>query len=181
LNVTPLKLPGTYQITLRRFEDPRGYFAETYRESVFAEAGLVTGWVQENQSLSHQPGTLRGLHFQTPPHAQTKLVRVLSGTALDVWVDLRKDSPTFRQWDALELSAEAMNMVYVPKGFAHSFLTLTPDVIVSYKIDAYYAPDHDAGLRWDDPAIGIDWPVASPHLSKKDAALPTLAEFPSPF
>jgi dTDP-4-dehydrorhamnose 3,5-epimerase len=181
MKITPLQLPGTFEITLRRFDDPRGYFAETYREAVFADAGLVTGWVQENQSLSRQQGTLRGLHFQTPPHAQTKLVRVLSGRALDVWVDLRKDSPTFQQWDALELSAESLNMVYIPQGFAHGFLTLTADVIVSYKVDAYYAPDHDAGLRWNDPAIAIDWPVDSPQLSEKDAALPTLADFPSRF
>lgn len=181
MNITPLKLSGTYLIALRRFDDPRGYFAETYREAVFAEAGLVTGWVQENQSLSREQGTLRGLHFQTPPHAQTKLVRVLSGTALDVFVDLRTASPTFKQWDAVELSADALNLVYIPQGFAHAFLTLTPDVIVSYKVDDYYAPDHDAGLRWDDPAFGIAWPLDAPQLSAKDAVLPTLAESPSPF
>ncbi len=180
MQIEPLRLAGTYLITPRRFDDTRGYFMETYRTEIFAQHGLVTGWVQENQSLSIR-GVLRGLHFQMPPHAETKLVRVVRGAILDVFVDLRKDSPTFGEWDSVELDDEALRMVYIPKGFAHGFCALSDVAILNYKVDEVYTPAAVAGLRWDDLAFAIRWPVAHPILSDKDADLPTLADFPSPF
>jgi len=180
MQIEPLRLAGTCLITPKRFRDTRGYFTETYRTEIFAKHGLVTDWVQENQSLS-QRGVLRGLHFQLPPHSETKLIRVVRGAILDVFVDLRKDSPTFCQWDAVELNDENLRMAYIPKGFAHGFCALSEWVVVTYKVDSYYAPGAVAGLRWDDPAFNIDWPMEAPLLSEKDAALPFLEDFPSPF
>ncbi len=180
-DIQPLRLAGAFEITLRPIGDERGYFMTTYHAALFRQHGMVTDWAQENQSLSARKGILRGLHFQLPPHTETKLVRVLSGAILDVMVDLRKASPTFGQWEAIELSAENRRMVYIPKGFAHGFCTLTDDVIVAYKVDAYYTPEAQAGLRWDDPTLAIRWPVQEPLLSPKDRALPDFASFESPF
>lgn len=176
-----LSLPGAYVITLEPIGDKRGYFLETYRADAYASHGLVTNWLQENQSLSSRKYTLRGMHLQMPPHAQTKLFRVLQGAALDVIVDLRVGSPTYGQSAAVELTEDNNRLIYIPRGFAHGFCTLTEDVIVSYKVDAYYAPQSEAGLLWNDPALNIDWPCDEPILSEKDGKLPRLAEFESPF
>nr|MBN1228973.1 dTDP-4-dehydrorhamnose 3,5-epimerase [Anaerolineae bacterium] len=181
MTIIPLKLPGAYEITLSPIEDERGYFVETYRADLFAERGMVIDWVQDNQSLSRQRGVVRGLHFQLPPHTQTKLLRALSGVIWDVFVDLRTDSPTFGQWDAVELSAAKMNLAYVPKGFAHGFSTLTDNCILSYKVDAYYAREADTGILWNSPSLAIPWPAADPLLSEKDRSLIPFAAFVSPF
>lgn len=163
----------------RRYGDARGWFSESWNAARFAAWGIDANFVQDNHSLSAQAGTLRGLHYQTPPHAQAKLVRCTRGAILDIAVDIRPESPTFRQWVAAELSAENSDQLFIPPGFAHGFLTLTPDCEVMYKVDAYYAPEADGGISWNDPALAIDWPLAAgqtPLLSDKDARLPTLAD-----
>lgn len=168
--------------TPRRFGDARGWFVETWNARAFAKAGITAEWVQDNHSFSAEQGTLRGLHYQTPPHAQDKLVRCTRGVILDVAVDFRKESPTFLQHITVELSAENGSQLFVPAGFLHGFLTLTPDCEVQYKCSAFYAPDHDAAIRWDDPDLAIDWGLSSPpHLSQKDANAPLVANAPSPF
>jgi dTDP-4-dehydrorhamnose 3,5-epimerase len=181
VEIKPLKLRGTYQIVLAPRHDERGYFVRVWDEQTTREHGMTTAWVQENQSLSQRKGILRGLHFQRPPHAETKLVRVVVGAILDVFVDLRKDSETYGQWDSLELSAENHRMVYIPKGFAHGFCTLAERTVVLYKVDAYYAPDFEGGLRWDDEILKIRWPTSEPFVSAKDRAWPSFKEFVSPF
>jgi len=181
MEVQPLKLAGTYLITPAVRTDPRGYFMETYRRDVMKAHGLVTDWAQENQSLSTRKHVLRGLHFQFPPHAETKLVRVVIGRVMDVFVDLRKDSSTYGQWDKVELSDENHRMAYIPKGFAHAFCTMTDYVLVAYKVDAFYAPDAQGGLMWNDPTLNIDWPCTEPLLSEKDRQLPYFARFKSPY
>jgi len=166
----------------RRFGDSRGWFTEVYSEPAFAKRGITCRFVQDNHSLSVPQFTLRGLHFQTPPHAQDKLVRCVRGAIYDVAVDVRRDSPTYGQWVGAELSAENGRQLFVPIGFAHAFLTLTPGCEVTYKVSDVYAPDCDGGIRWD--SVGIDWPIPAgiaPELSAKDSALPPLAAFDSPF
>ena len=168
----------------RRLGDARGWFTEVYSERAFAARGIDCRFVQDNHSLSVPTWTLRGLHFQTPPHAQAKLVRCVRGRIFDVAVDVRDGSPTFGKWVGTELSADNGRQMFVPAGFAHGFLTLEPDCEVSYKVSDVYAPECDGGIRWDDPAIGIDWPLPAgvrPELSPKDAALPLLADWRSPF
>ena len=176
--MTTLAIPDVKLITPRRFADDRGWFTETWSRNA-----LDVDFCQDNQSLSHAIGTVRGLHFQKPPHAQAKLVSVLRGRILDVAVDIRRGSPTFGQHVAVELSAEDGNQLFVPRGFAHGFCTLERDTHVLYKVDAFYAPESDAGLYWADAALGITWPVdeAKAHLSPKDAKLPRLADIVSPF
>jgi dTDP-4-dehydrorhamnose 3,5-epimerase len=161
----------------RRFGDARGWFSESWNAERFAGWGIDVAFCQDNHSLSVASGTLRGLHFQTPPHAQAKLVRCTRGAIFDVAVDIRKQSPTYRQWVSAELSAENGDQLFIPAGFAHGFLTLTPDTEVMYKVDAHYAPEADGGIIWNDPTLGIDWPLsgAAPLLSDKDAILPALA------
>ncbi|CAD5961990.1 dTDP-4-dehydrorhamnose 3,5-epimerase [Planktothrix tepida] len=181
MNIKPLKLKGTYEINLKSHQDERGYFMRIYDEDIFREQGLTTAWVQENQSLSKKQGIIRGLHFQKPPHDETKLVRVIQGKILDVFVDLRKNSETYGQWDSIELSEHNQTMVYIPKGFAHGFCTLTPNVIVYYKVDSPYHPEAEGGLIWNDESISIQWPFANPFLSDKDSQLRTFKEFVSPF
>ena len=183
LDVTRLAIPDVLEIKPKKFGDDRGFFAETYNAERFTEAGITMGWVQDNQSLSAAQFTLRGLHYQTPPFAQDKLVRVLKGSILDVAVDIRKGSPTFGQWVSLVVSAAAFNQILVPKGFAHGFLTLEPATEVYYKVSAPYSAANDRGIRWDDPSIGIDWPLdgATPLLSDKDRVAPTLTEVESAF
>ncbi len=181
MEIKPLKLHGCYELTLLPRHDSRGYFMRAFDRDTFRLHGLTTDWLQENQSMSLQRGTLRGLHFQRPPHAETKLVRALVGAVLDVFVDLRVDSPTFGQWESLELSAEAFNMVYVPKGFAHGICSLSDDAVIHYHVNACYAPQAEGGIRWDDETLNIQWPVAAPIVSDKDRALPSFAEFESPF
>ena len=181
MKIRPLKLDGAFELTFDPKYDERGYFMRVYDEAIFAEYGLVTGWVQENQSLSKRKGIIRGLHFQKPPHTDTKLVRVTRGAVYDVLVDLRKDSDTYCRWEAVILSEEKLNMVYVPKGFAHGFCSLTENVVVHYKVDQAYAPASDSGIRWDDKTWNIPWPTDDPYLSDKDEALPFFEAILSPF
>lgn len=176
-------IAGVKLIRPRRHGDARGFFSEVYNRRAFAEAGIDLDFVQDNQARSAARGTLRGLHFQTPPFAQTKLVRVLEGAILDVVVDLRRGSPSFGRHVAVELTAESWLQILVPRGFAHGYVTLVPDTAVFYKVDAYYAPAHDAGLRWDDPDLAIAWPFGRDELilSEKDARLPRLCDLPPLF
>jgi dTDP-4-dehydrorhamnose 3,5-epimerase len=154
--------------------DNRGWFMETYSKAKFSEMGIDIDFVQDNHSLSAQKGTLRGLHFQLEPKAQTKLVRCTKGRILDVAVDVREGSPTYRNWVSAELSEANKKQLLIPKGFAHGFLTLTDDVEVQYKVDEYYSSQCDRSIRFDDPKIGIDWGIADPVLSKKDSSAPLL-------
>ena len=167
----------------RKVDDPRGYFMETYSRKDFEQLGIVNDFVQDNESLSTQPGTIRGLHFQVPPHPQAKLVRVLKGAIFDVAIDLRRGSPAFGKWCAATLTAAQREQLLIPRGFAHAFCTLEPDTEVAYKVDDYYTAECDAGIIWNDPDIDIDWPVTARHaiLSEKDASLPRLSDFESPF
>jgi dTDP-4-dehydrorhamnose 3,5-epimerase len=167
----------------KRISDSRGWFSETYSERAFAEYGVTCRFVQDNQSYSARRGTIRGLHFQVPPKAQAKLVRVMRGRILDVAVDLRRGSPTYGGFVASELSAENGRQLYVPVGFAHGFCTLDDDVDVVYKVSDFYGPECDGGIRWDDPSIGIPWPVgaAEATVSAKDMMLPLLRDWTSPF
>jgi len=168
----------------RRFVDARGWFSETYNARAFAGRGIDGAFVQDNQSLSRPRGTIRGLHFQTPPHAQAKLVRCLKGAIFDVAVDIRMGSPTYGQWVGVELSEENDRQLFIPVGFAHGFMTLQPDTEVFYKVTDFYAPTCDAGLLWNDPDIAVTWPSlpdGRPLLSEKDERLPSLAQFKSPF
>ena len=159
----------------RRFEDPRGWFSETWNRQSFAALGITCDFVQDNQSLSRPKGTLRGLHFQTPPYAQSKLVRCVQGRIFDVAVDVRRDSPTFGRWVGAELSADNGLQLFVPQGYAHGFVTLEDDCLVAYKVDAFYSAESDGGVLWNDPAIGIEWPIErQPILSTKDEKLPHL-------
>jgi dTDP-4-dehydrorhamnose 3,5-epimerase len=183
LEVRHLVIPDIKLILPRRFGDPRGFFVETWNRKAFHDIGIDADFCQDNQSHSAPKGTVRGLHFQTPPHAQAKLVSVLRGAIFDVVVDLRKTSPTYRRHVTVELSAEEGHLLFVPKGFAHGFATLAPDTTVLYKVDAHYAPQHDAGILWSDPDLQIVWPLRAEEavLSAKDAALPRLRTIASPF
>lgn len=183
MQIEQTALPGVVVISPRRFGDARGWFSETWNAARMAEAGLDMGFVQDNHSFSATPGTLRGLHYQRPPHAQDKLVRCTRGVIFDVAVDIRKGSPTYGKWVGEELSAENGRQLLIPKGFLHGFVTRTPDCEVQYKCTDLYAPDCDSGIRWDDPSIGIDWGLGStqPVLSDKDVVAPLLAGFDSPF
>lgn len=168
----------------RRHGDTRGWFTETYNQITFAGLGISCAFVQDNHSYSKLAFTLRGLHFQTPARGQDKLVRCIRGRIFDVVVDLRKESPTYGQWVGAELSAENGYQLFVPIGFAHGFLTLEPDCEVVYKCSDVYAPAHDGGISWNDPTIGIEWPIpagAAPELSAKDQVQPLLSDFDSPF
>ena len=169
-------------ITPTRFSDQRGFFAETYSRQKYVRMGVDVEFVQDNHSLSRDVGTLRGLHYQAPPHAQGKLVRCGRGAFFDVAVDIRRGSPTYGQWVGYELSAENGHQLYVPIGFAHGFVTLEPHSEIVYKCSNYYTPEAEGALRWDDPDIGIKWPLkGSPIVSARDALLPSLTAFESPF
>lgn len=161
--------------------DHRGWFMETYSKPRFEAFGITCEFVQDNQSYSAQKGTLRGLHFQKNPMAQSKLLRCTRGKILDVAVDIRKDSPTYKKWYAVELSAENKKQFFMPKGMAHGFVTLTDDVEVQYKVDAVYAPECDRSIRFDDPEIGVEWGIADPVLSEKDLKAPLLADSDADF
>jgi dTDP-4-dehydrorhamnose 3,5-epimerase len=178
MDVIETEIPAVKRIRPRRHGDARGWFSETFRADVLAEAGIACAFVQDNQSFSAPQGTIRGLHFQIPPQPQAKLIRVLAGAILDVAVDIRRDSPTFGKHVAVTLDAEGGEQLFIPHGFAHGFCTLTPDVMVAYKVDAYYSPAHDRALVWNDPEIGIAWPVAEAEaiLSDKDRRAPRLAD-----
>ena len=165
-----------------RHGDHRGFFSETYSRRKYSELGIDVEFVQDNHSLSREFGTLRGLHFQAPPHAQAKLVRCGRGAIFDVAVDIRRGSPTYGEWEGYELSVKNGDQLYVPVGFAHGFVTLAPDSEIVYKCSDYYAPETEGVVFWNDPNIGIKWPtVADPILSDKDAAAPLLADLESPF
>lgn len=177
------KIPSVVLVKPKRFGDSRGYFEESFVSNRYVENGIDCEFVQDNHSLSAQPGVVRGLHFQTPPHAQDKLVRCTRGRVIDVAVDIRTGSPTFGDYVAVELSAENGWQLFVPKGFAHGFCTLEENCEVQYKVSDYYAPDCDAGLAFDDEMIGIDWPFSNDELvlSEKDTQHPKLSEYELPF
>ncbi|WP_409252133.1 dTDP-4-dehydrorhamnose 3,5-epimerase [Bacillus sp. SCS-153A] len=177
MKVIETNLEGVLVIEPKVFGDHRGWFMETYSDAKFSEAGIDLNFVQDNQSFSAAKGTLRGLHYQLNPKAQTKLVRCTQGSIFDVAVDIRKGSPTFGKWFGIELSAENKKQLLVPKGFAHAFMTLTDDVEVQYKVDELYSPENDRGIIWNDPEIGIDWPFdITPILSEKDQKVPLLKD-----
>jgi dTDP-4-dehydrorhamnose 3,5-epimerase len=176
-------LPGVVIVTPKRFGDDRGFFSETWNRRLLAENGIDVEFVQDNHSLSRAVGTLRGLHYQRPPHAQAKLVRVGRGRVLDVAVDIRRGSATYGRWVAVELSAENGRQLFIPAGFLHGFATLEPDSELLYKCSDYYAPECDGAVRYDDPDLGIDWGLGGkpPVLSAKDAAAPYLRDIDTPF
>jgi dTDP-4-dehydrorhamnose 3,5-epimerase len=178
LDVHCLAIPDVKLIRTPRFSDARGYFCETFQRADFTAQGLDYDFLQDNQSSSDRPGTVRGLHFQRPPFAQTKLVRVLHGRIMDVAVDLRRSSSSFGRHVAVELSSEGNEQLLVPAGFAHGFCTLEPNTVVLYKVDQVYSAAHDGGVNWADSMLGIEWPVASAvaNLSEKDRGLPMLAD-----
>lgn len=171
----PAGLPGLVVIQPRVFPDDRGFFLESYKESEFQQAGISDRFVQDNHSSSVR-GVLRGMHYQLPPFAQGKLARVLEGRVWDVAVDIRPDSPTFRKWYGIELSAQDYRMLYIPPGFAHGFVTLSERAQFFYKCTAEYRKESEAGIRWDDPTIGIAWPLTEVTVSKRDCGLPLFSE-----
>ena len=183
MQVEATAIPAVKIVTPKKHGDARGFFSETYSKAAFDAAGLDFVFVQDNHSLSATAGTLRGLHFQAPPFAQAKLVRVARGRVLDVAVDIRRASPTFGRHVAIELSAENWRQALIPVGFAHAFITLEPDCEVLYKTTAPYSPAHDRGIAWDDPDIGVEWPIApgGPTLSDKDRRWPRLKDAPDLF
>lgn len=171
------KIRGVSEIQLEPHEDERGFFMRVYDDKIFKKHAIHRNWVQENHSLSVEKGIIRGMHFQFPPHTETKLVRVINGEIYDVFIDLRAASPTFGQWDSIMLSADNKKMIYIPRGFAHGFCTLTKNCEVVYKVDNYYASDSEGSIRWDDPDLGIDWPVNKPILSEKDSKAKRFKKF----
>lgn len=179
---TDTKLYGLKVIETRRLRDSRGEFAETYHRENFRAAGIDVDFVQDNFAHSRHAGTIRGLHFQAPPHAQAKLVRCTKGRIFDVAVDLRRGCPTYGQWFGIELDAMGNQQLLVPEGFAHGYMTLLPETEVVYKCSHHYAPDAEGSIHWADPDLAVDWPrIAPPVLSPKDIAAPAFASFVSPF
>ncbi|WP_243310568.1 dTDP-4-dehydrorhamnose 3,5-epimerase [Fundidesulfovibrio agrisoli] len=174
-------IPGLWLYAPKVFQDERGFFMESYNKANLDAQGIACDFIQDNHALSRSRGVLRGLHFQTPPKAQTKLVRVTRGKVLDVVVDLRKGSPTYRQWKSFELTESNFLQLFVPKGFAHGYVTLTENVEFLYKVDELYAPANDSGILWCDPDLNIDWGVSDPILSPKDTKLGLFKDFESPF
>ncbi|MBY6006622.1 dTDP-4-dehydrorhamnose 3,5-epimerase [Salipiger bermudensis] len=183
MQIQDTALLGVKILTPQRFGDNRGFFSESWNRARMAEHGLDHDFVQDNHSLSATQGTVRGLHFQSPPHAQAKLVRCGRGRLFDVAVDIRKGSPSYGKWIGVELSFENGHQLLIPEGFLHGFVTREPDTEIIYKCSDYYAPDCDGAVRFDDPEIGIDWGLDSSEavLSEKDAAAPLLKDFDSPF
>jgi dTDP-4-dehydrorhamnose 3,5-epimerase len=176
MKIVPTDIEGVSIIEPQFFQDPRGWFMETYSKVKLAGLGIDLEFVQDNQSLSIPKGTLRGLHFQNNPKAQTKLVRCTHGVVLDVAVDIRRGSPTYGKWVAVELSADNKKQLFIPKGFAHGFVTVTDNCEVQYKVDQYYAPECDRSIRFNDPEIRVDWGVANPLISEKDVRAPLLKD-----
>lgn len=174
MNIKETQLPGVFILEPTVYHDNRGYFLESFNKRLLEQIGINIDFIQDNQSLSTEAGVIRGLHYQLNPMAQTKLVRVCSGAIFDVIVDIRKNSATFGKWISIILSEENKRQVLIPKGFAHGFCTLVPHTNVFYKVDEYYSPEHDRGIIWNDPDIGIDWPISKPILSAKDSKLPLL-------
>lgn len=183
MQVDDLPLAGSFVVTPKRFGDMRGFFSETFRADVLLQAGVAEPFVQDNHARSARKGTLRGLHFQKPPMAQGKLVRCTRGAVLDVIVDIRSGSPTYGQSAAVELSEENWRQIFVPVGFAHAYVTLADDCEVLYKTTAYYAPEAEGGLLWNDPALGVDWRLPADEIltNARDGGWPTLAELRTPF
>ena len=176
MKATETNLKDVYVLEQQVFGDARGWFMESWSLRKMEEAGIHVDFVQDNQSFSATKGTLRGLHYQLNPMCQAKLLRCTKGSILDVAVDIRKGSPQYAQWTAVELSAENKKQLFIPRGFAHGFLTLTDDVEVQYKADNYYAPECDGNIRWNDPEIGVKWPFNPVILSEKDEKAPLLSE-----
>lgn len=183
MEIVETVIPGVRQLKPRRFSDHRGFFSETFNAKSFEDAGMPKVFVQDNHSLSRPKGTVRGLHFQIPPFAQDKLVRVVRGSILDVAVDIRRASPSFGRSVAVVLSAEEWNQLFIPVGFAHGFCTLEDDTEVVYKVTQFYSPENDRGLLWNDPDLAIQWPVSEAEavLSDKDKKLPSLKDLPPYF
>ena len=175
MNVTETRLKGVFILEPKVFGDARGWFMESWSKKKMEDAGITVDFVQDNHSFSAQKGTLRGLHYQLNPMAQAKLLRVSRGAIFDVAVDIRRGSPTYAKWVGVELTAENARQLFIPRGFAHGFITLTDDVEVQYKADNFYAPTCDGNIRWDDPEIGVAWPLAPVVLSEKDAKAPLLS------
>lgn len=176
MKATETALKGVYILETQVFGDARGWFMESWSKRKLEEAGIFADFVQDNQSFSAQKGTLRGLHYQLNPMCQAKLLRCTRGRIFDVAVDIRSGSPQYAQWVGVELSAENKKQLFIPRGFAHGFITLSDDVEVQYKADNYYAPECDGNIRWDDPQIHIDWPIQPTVLSDKDKKAPLLRE-----
>ncbi len=183
MQIENLKIADVKVLTPKKHGDHRGFFSEVYNKKTISQAGIGIDFVQDNHSLSAQRGTVRGLHFQAPPFAQDKLVRVVKGLVFDVAVDLRQSSLTYGQYVSAILSAEGWNQIFVPIGFAHGLITLEPDTEVLYKVSNYYSPEHDRGLLWNDPELGIAWPLLESEaiITDKDRNQPRFAEFVSPF
>lgn len=182
MQLEAFSISGLKKITPARFGDTRGYFSEVFKREWFRENVANVEFVQDNESMSAQAGTVRGLHFQAEPFAQGKLVRCIRGRLLDVAVDIRTGSPTFGQWAAVELSPDNGEQLWVPAGFAHGFMTLAADTVISYKVTAPYSAAHDRGVKWDDPAIGINWPkIGDSVMSDKDTKQPLLSDLPEYF
>ncbi|MGG0744653.1 dTDP-4-dehydrorhamnose 3,5-epimerase [Priestia megaterium] len=176
MNIIKTKFEDAVLIEPKVFGDHRGFFTESYNKEIFKQNGIDMDFIQDNHSLSQQPGTLRGMHYQLNDKAQTKLVRVTRGAIYDVIVDIRKGSPTYGKWQGFILSADNKRQLLVPKGFAHGFCTIVENTEVQYKVDELYSPEHDRGITWNDSALNIDWPFNKPVLSDKDTKHPTLAE-----
>lgn len=176
MNFIPTKLEGVWIVEPKVFGDNRGFFMESWSKRAFEEAGLHYDFVQDNHSSSTVKGTLRGIHFQKGENAQAKLVRCVKGAVLDVAVDLRPSSPTYKQWVSVELSAENKRQLLIPRGFGHGFVTLTDDVEFLYKADNFYMPEADGGIRWNDPELAVEWGVENPILSQKDSSSPFLKD-----
>jgi dTDP-4-dehydrorhamnose 3,5-epimerase len=183
LEVRQLGLDGVFEIRPQQFTDERGFFSEIWNKARWRDAGIDVDFVQDNHSLSKQRGVLRGLHYQTPPMAQAKLVRVTRGAVFDVAVDVRNGSPTFGQWTSVVISRAEWNQLFIPAGFAHGFVTLEPDTEVQYKVSAPYSAEHDRAIRFDDPGIGIEWPISQNELvlSVRDRSAPLLADVDTGF
>ena len=180
MTITPLAIPDVLLITPKRHGDDRGWFSETWSRTALAGSGADTAFVQDNQAFSAAKGTLRGLHFQMAPHAQGKLIRALRGAIYDVAVDIRTGSPTFGRWVSAELTAQGGEQLWVPRGFAHGYCTITDDCEIFYKVDGQYAPDREGGIAWNDPDLAIPWPLdGAPLLSGKDQVLPRLKDLGS--
>jgi dTDP-4-dehydrorhamnose 3,5-epimerase len=163
------RLKGVFEISLEPLTDHRGFFMRVYDEVFFKNRTIDRNWVQENQSFSKEKGTVRGLHFQFPPHSEAKLVRAINGEVYDVILDLRKNSPTFGEWESFRLSSDNNKMIFIPRGFAHGVCSLSDNCTLLYKVDNYYAPESEGTVRWDDPDLGIDWPVDKCIVSEKDS------------
>jgi dTDP-4-dehydrorhamnose 3,5-epimerase len=176
MKIIDTEIPEVKIIEPDVFGDQRGWFMESYSKQKFSDLGITADFIQDNHSFSAEKGTLRGIHFQNNPKAQVKLTRCISGTVMDIIVDLRKSSPTYKKWVSIELSAENKRLAFAPRGFGHGFVTLTENVNFQYKVDEYYSPEHDRSIRFDDPEIGIDWGITDPILSDKDKNAPLLKD-----